>query len=379
MELEINERRTARRKRAVRLAAGLFAALLILCTLFSNTMMSLTLTRVGVVTAQAGALDLSYNGSADLAPVEVINLTGPTGWKVQEALVQEGDRVKKGQALVRYDGTEAKQQLEDAKAALQKLELSMEKMQLDYIEAEHSADAAAVMTAKVTLESAKIDQNSQSRHVELMEKQLQENQELTAPFDGIIQEVHAQAGLPGSGSPDIRISNEGKGLQFELRLPAGMARKLKVGDPIDAVLEKDISKQIAGKISRLEEETASSADSTGLDGKPVDSPTAKVVVSVIDPEVKGGERVNVRLSIPGASGTLLLPSSAIRKDSSGAYVYVLEEQMGPLGNAYYAARRSVAVSESNDAMAAVTSGLFNQDRIIVEASGPVMDGDRVRL
>ncbi|MBW7462107.1 HlyD family secretion protein, partial [Paenibacillus sepulcri] len=113
---------------------------------------------------------------------------------------------------------------------MKKLKLSVSMLQFNYIQAAQSEDQAAKLNAQNALESAQIDIATQEQHLEALQKTIGENQQLLAPFDGIVTHVNAMEGLSGSpAGPDIQLSNTGLGFQFELQVPAAIASGLKLG------------------------------------------------------------------------------------------------------------------------------------------------------
>ncbi|MNI67531.1 hypothetical protein D3C73_1231680 [compost metagenome] len=106
---------------------------------------------------------------------------------------------------------------------------------------------------------------------------------------------------------------------------------------------------------------------------------SRLMVLLEDPSLVSGERVEVTVTKKGKADTLLISSAAIRKDHTGTYVYTIEERKGPLGNAFYATRRSVTVVSSNEHVSALSEGLFKEMSVIIESSVPLLEGSRVRV
>ncbi|MBW7461453.1 HlyD family secretion protein, partial [Paenibacillus sepulcri] len=142
----------------------------------------------------------------------------------------------------------------------------------------------------------------------------------------------------------------------------------------------DGNRAIQGSIAEIKDTVVPDNGGQNASGE-TQTPAAanQLVIKVQDKSLHGGERIQVDISQSSQDDdSQLVPSQAIREDSSGAYVYVVEERQGPLGNAFYAARRSVKVTDSNEFQTAV-SGLFDQEQIIIESSEPIQEGSRVRL
>lgn len=377
------EEETSRsKKRKVRLIAGLFIGLLIVLTLVGNTIQALTLPKVLAVQAAAGSLTHSYNSTATVHPKEERDLTNPAGWKVAKVLVKKGDTVHKGQTLIEYDGSDIKQQIADEEAALKKLDLSMQQLEYNVIQAMQAEDEAAKISASSALESAKLDIATQQQHNQQLMNNLAASDHLAAPFDGIITDVGAIEGYASSGRPDIRISNSAKGYKLELPIPSDIASMLSVGESLeDLRLIGKEDEPIQGKIESMGDmsnsnggspDTSSDEKTSGFSGS-----MQNLVISLGGSGIHGGERVEVHITRTKESDQLLVPSKAIHKDSEGAFVYTIKETQGPLGNAYYAVRTPVKVSDSNDSTTAISEGLFDEQEVIVESNDLIMDGTRV--
>ncbi|MEC0232138.1 efflux RND transporter periplasmic adaptor subunit [Paenibacillus alba] len=369
MELQTNDVSFVNPKRWLRLITGLLIAFLVICTLLSNTLYALTLPKVTTQVVNQGALNQTFKGSNSIKPMEVRDVTGQAGWNVKKVLVRVGDVVQQGQPLVQYSNDEAEQQLVLEQAALDKLQLSVEKLEYVYIESERNEDKGAILTAKAALESSKIDISLQQKNILDLQAKLSSHKIMKAPFDGIVAAVNAKEGLSaGVGVPDIRLSNMQSGFQLELQIPTEIAESLTIDEVMDVHLPRQNNRVIQGKAASLVQ-----ADSAAELG------TSRLTVLLQDPSLVSGERAEVTLTKKGKADTLLISSAAIRKDQTGTYVYTIEERKGPLGNAFYATRRTVTVDSSNENVAALSEGLFNQMAVIVESSEPLLEGSRVRV
>ena len=80
----------------------------------------------------------------------------------------------------------------------------------------------------------------------------------------------------------------------------------------------------------------------------------------------------------GQSYSAVVPNSAVREDSNGKFVYVLQSKNSPLGSRYIATRVTVQELARDDKSAAV-SGISSGDFIITTSNKPVEAGKQVRL
>lgn len=377
MELQHTEQTRSGRKRMIRMFSGLLIGLLIVFTLLSNTLMALTLPKVVVIEPSRGQLLHTFQGSGILKWMTEAALTNSTGWKVKRVEVKEGEVVKKGQKLVLYESTDVEQQILDEQASLDKLKLTMEGLESSYIETVHSGDDESIRSAQRVIEMSKIDMGVQQRKIKKLQEHLTNNRELVAPFDGIVTQVNATNGLISSnGGADVRIS--GGSLGFEFLAPANIADLLEIGEKLDVQVNGNNVKQVEGQIAEIEYANSIDTGSVG-EGTTLYSPMMRILVTIQDESLKGGDRVQMELTKPTSTDAILISNKAIHEDGSGKYIFKIEERSGPLGNTYYIRRTSITVTDSNEQVSAVTEGVFEREQIIVESSEPLQDGDKVRM
>ena len=363
---------SANRKRIVRWVAGLLFGSLIVLTLFSNTLFSLTLPKVTVEQPRAGRLNAEFTGSAALAFVSEMDLSNPEGGKIRQVLVNEGEKVKKGQSLILYENDDAVEQLDSERDMLTKLKLPIESLQRAYIEAATAGDPAAQSAGRAVLESANTDIAAQKRRIRMLESRLAEQLELKAPFDGFIKSVHAVEGLPsGSGGSDVRLADLGKGLQFEVQVPVEMSEALNIGEPLKVVTEGKISRTVEGILTEIGESEAAQPAQAGAE-------TVRLRIGLHDETLQAGDRVELKLTVQGDEDALIVSSGAVHKDRDGAYIFVVDDKKGPLGNVHYARKMPVTISAENESSTAVVDSLFGDERVILESSEPLSDGIQIR-
>lgn len=368
------------RKRKVSITAGLFTGLLLLLTFAGNTLQALTLPKVVITSVNKGSLVHSYVGRSTINPKEERELIHPSGWKVDKVLVKKGEMVRKGQVLIQYDGSEVKQQIAVEQSALKKLNLSMELLEYNVIQAMQEEDESLLISATSAFETAKLDIAAQQQQIENLKHTLSVNQQMVAPFDGIVIEIGAMEGLSSTGKPDITMSHLAKGYGLEMYVPSGIAATLSVGDVLDNImLEGKEEPSITGEIDRIEEDMNSLSPDVDEDAEKSSSSMTRLFVKLKGSGLSGGEQVRISIVKTKSSEGILIPNKAVHKDSEGAYVYTIKETQGPLGNAYYAVRTSIQITDSNSHTTSVVGGLFDQQEIIVDSSDLIMDGARVNV
>ena len=96
-------------------------------------------------------------------------------------------------------------------------------------------------------------------------------------------------------------------------------------------------------------------------------------------EVTPGQSLNVSVGQKSANYDLIVPNSAIREDSNGKFILIVESKSSPLGNRYVATRVDVEVLASDDTQSAVSGALYGSEFVITTSTQPVEAGKLVRL
>ena len=107
--------------------------------------------------------------------------------------------------------------------------------------------------------------------------------------------------------------------------------------------------------------------------------TNKLLEFDVSGDVAAGAQLTISIGERSASYDLVIPNSAIRSDSNGKFVYVIQAKNSALGNRYFARRVNVEVLASDDNNSAVTGNLDYGDYVITTSSAPIKSGDQVRM
>jgi multidrug efflux pump subunit AcrA (membrane-fusion protein) len=383
----LEELATRSKQRKIRALGGLFFALLIVLTLGGNMIRALSMPKVITAVPTVGSLDYSYEGTALVRPAAERKLMNPAGWKVLKVLVKVGDKVHKGQPLVRYDDSDVKDQLADQQSSLKKMQLSLEQLEYDLKQALREGDEEAVHHASSALKSMQFDMEDQKRRITKLQEEIQAGRELIAPVDGIVMTVGAEEGIASAGVPDVSLSDTSQGYQIWLMVPDELAILIRSGEELDSItLVDDDARQLTGTVTTIEEAYDGGGDSIGDDqlgpgdSGQISAANTRITISLKEEEsgLLGGERVKVSLRKSKGDQLLLVPNEAVHHDSQGAFLYTISAEQGPLGNAYYAKLTRVETEGSNEYATAVSGEIFEQSEVIVGSTGLIMDGTRVR-
>ncbi|WP_010268253.1 efflux RND transporter periplasmic adaptor subunit [Paenibacillus senegalensis] len=376
------------RKRTIQIVFIVFMSLLLFLTFFSNTFRSLTLPKVRTEPLVSGSLLFTIEGSGMLQPVAETRLLNPAGWEVTNILVNEGDRVEKGQKLIEYDSTTAERELENEITSLKKMNIELQNLQDQFIQSEKAGDEFDIRSARRAIESLKLDLDTQERNIDELRDRLTSGKELIAPFDGIIKKLSAIEGLVSLGEPDVWIANDSLG--YSLDIPVDSARLTQLGIAIGAVVEVEVktgqeqqTRIIEGTITEMtdaEPRTGSSSDAGEAAGQAQMISQKVIRIKVVDSELKGGEQASISIESRSRQEGLVVSNEAIHRDQGGLFVYMMEEQRGALGNVFVARKVRIQPIERNDNEILIQAdSLYEGDLLIVESGEPLQDGNHVRL
>ena len=199
---------------------------------------------------------------------------------------------------------------------------------------------------------------------------LQENAvgaSIEAPISGTITSVTVKAG--DEAQPDtalVTMQPEGKGFTMSFSVTNDQAKRLSVGDKADLVN--------SWRYSDMDITLASIKPDTTDPGQ-----KKLLTFDITGDEVTPGQSLNVSVGQKSANYDLIVPNSAIREDSNGKFILIVESKSSPLGNRYVATRVDVEVLASADTQSAVSGALYGYEFVITTSTQPVEAGKLVRL
>lgn len=285
-----------------------------------------------------------------------------SGQRVAQVLVEVGDTVEAGDALLQLDVRGLQMELRQAQAVLAQADAGLtvakanarrgERLKREQLIAASEADQliAGELTASAQRQTAQAQlENAQLRLSYAT---------LRAPHDGVIAKRMAQPGqVVSAGTELLELIRDGR-LEWRAELP-----------------EADLIRITPGVQARLR-----SPDGAAVEG------TVRAVSPSLNVESRTGV-VYVDLPAPGAlragmyaQGDLLLgalpartvPVDAIVERDGYRYVFVL-------GAGDLVARRRVALGAREAGVVEVREGLQADEQVVVQGAGFLADGDRVRV
>ena len=158
---------------------------------------------------------------------------------------------------------------------------------------------------------------------------------------------------------------EGKGYSLSFSVTNDQAKRLSVGDQAELVNSWRYD-DVVVKLASIKPDTT-------------DPGQKKLLTFDVSGSVTAGQSLNISVGQKSANFDYIVPNSAVREDSNGKFILIVESKSSPLGNRYVATRVDVEVLASDDKQTAVNGGLYGYEYVITTSSAPVEAGKLVRL
>lgn len=319
-------------------------------------------------------------------------MVGPEidGYRIVEILVEEGDRVAKGQVLARLSRdmldtllaqntanaakavaaiAQQKAALEQAKAQQVEAEAAVERSRtltktgatsqevLDQRERAVKVTAAQVVAAQESVVAAEADAKQIAAARAEIEVRIART-EIKAPDGGIVSARAARIGaivLSANTEPLFRIVRDGA-IDLDADVPESALPRIAPGFSV-AVTPAGFDAPVAGKIR--------------LVGAKIDPATrlARVAVALPDdPRLRPGAYGRGVIEIARREG-LALPQSAVQFGDEGAFILVVEGEI--------VHERPVKTGLKGEGFIEITEGVKEGESVVARAAGFLRDGDRV--
>ena len=390
---------------------------LALCFFLSKTVYSFNMPQVTATLPFSGKLSKTEtaSGIADWSEKEYVR--PETGGKVEEILVKEGDRVSKGQELLRlsFDHDEARRKMDELRVARNKLELDIEsiytkiaktKEDLKALEEEQSREVDRVMiiyeraqtlydmealttadleTAKYTLVStlAKYEKQIFDLHSSLntyeqdikakqldiennniqrrpYQKLLSANSRITAPQAGTISDISIEKGAMINDNQSVITIGLGDEFTVECSIPLENS----------FVALKDTC--------RLSNSTHSF--NNAVVEKLVPGDRFKTVgITVTSDAIGVGETFTVTFSKEGTRTERLVANGAVMQDSDGYYLQKIKQRKGVLGNEYYTEKLRIYIGDSDNTNTVILNDIGFFAPVVLSSNKSFAIGDTIIL
>lgn len=309
--------------------------------------------RVPTVQVQPASGDASIVVDAVLEPVHKATVTAQLGGNVLALRVQAGERVRRGQALVRLDDREVRAGTERSDAALAQAQAALRNAQQQQARTRDLQRSGFVSVAaldgvdnQVRAAQAAVEQ---ARAAQAQARVAQGFAELVAPFDGVVLLTHVQAGdLALPGRPLVTLYQPGQ-LRAVAQVPA--SRVAQLGAAREVFVQMPDGQRLT-PLARDMQPTADPVSQTVEWRLPLPASAA---------QLRPGQQARVHATVAGggqAATGLALPARAILQRGELTAVYVATDQGFRL--------RAVRVGPVNGEQIEVLAGLRPLERVALD-------------
>lgn len=228
------------------------------------------------------------------------------------------------------------------------------------------------LTDYVTSATTALDLSDQLEAIEKQKEKVNEltasegGTEITAPVSGtVLTMAYVSGETTVSGENVATIQVAGKGFTLSMNVTNEQAALLTVGDEAE-VTNSWWYTDVHARIQSIRPNP--SAPSSG-----------KVVTFEIEGDVTNGQSLSLTVGKRTSNYDNIVPTSAIREDNNGKFVYKVVSKSTPLGNRYTVERVDVTVLAEDDTQSAISGALEGYEYIVTTSSKPLTDGQQIRL
>lgn len=346
-----------------------------------NAMRGESRTEVEVVPASEQDIRPSILASGVLAYLDEVNLTAELVAKVEEILVKEGDRVEKGQLLLRLDPETYRNAIEREEASQRQSKISIERQRLALALAETRLKRGQELLGRQMIGQSDFDDLRNARDLARVElrstqeslrraeailsearEQLQKT-DIRAPIGGTIVALPIKVGetaIPSTmslaGASLMKIADT-SAIQAELKVDEADIARIRLGQQAEVVAAAHQDTPLQGKVAQI---ALAPSLEPGSQGR---SYQVDVLLDVPDDlGLRSGMSARADIFLGDGGKTLAVPVEAvITEESEDKQVkrFVWVDRDGS------ARKVDIETGLSDDRWEAITSGLEVGDRVIV--------------
>ncbi|WP_346237816.1 efflux RND transporter periplasmic adaptor subunit [Niabella insulamsoli] len=288
------------------------------------------------------------------------------GGIVRALYVKQGDRVRRGQTLLKLDDAVQRQQLTAAQQQVATVKAQLELAKTTYQRQKNLWDANIGAEMQVIQAKANVEQlTAQLRAAEAQAGSAREQvnfSNVTADIDGTIDQLNIRVGEMftgmGAAGPQISIVNTSN-LKLLVNVPENYLDRIDVGTPITVTLPEANNKEIKTKASVV--------------SKLIDPATRSFYVEAnvpSDPSIRANQIAKVQIEDYSKPEAITIPVNTLQTDQQGKFVLVAVNE----NNKLVARKKRVIPGELYNDRLEIKSGLTAGDQLITEGFQSVYEG-----
>jgi membrane fusion protein, multidrug efflux system len=296
---------------------------------------------------------------------------GGQGGQVKAIYVKSGQRVGKGQMIMKLDDAVARQMVTAAQQQTGVLRTQLALAQTKYeryqnLWKQNIGSEMNVLQAKAEVDALQGQLNGALANVRVAQEQANMSNVL-APISGVVDMVNVKVGeffSPQSAArPEtgIRIVNSSN-LKIIANVPENYINRIMKGKKVEVVVPGSGRASYQSVISvigaSIDPANRSFTAEAKLPSDPLLKPNQVATMKILDYEKKAA---------------VAIPVNLVQTDETGKYIYIAE----PTGGQFTARRRRIVVGEAYGGLIEIKSGLTGGELLITEGYQTVYDGQAV--
>lgn len=306
-----------------------------------------------------------YKFSGTLEPVWQADVAAKVDGRIEQVLVNEGDKVSAGQALVILEQTDTNANLMQARGSYIDAQATVEKAQHDYDRAKYLFEKGAISEeelehAQFALDNALGKLANAEGSVAAADSKVG-GTTVTTPRAGIVQRRYYQEGYYAKVGTALFNIADISVLRAKIDVPEGFISSIAVGGRVECVIPSMDNLRVVGTITRI----------SPVAVQPSRTFEAEVTVNNADGKLRGGIYADAILTALPKTNVLTVPLSAIVMRDDQRTVYVVEDGI--------AVRKVLKTGYIGDDIVEVLDGITEQDVIITGGLNKVREGSKVKI
>ncbi|HEX7790500.1 MAG TPA: efflux RND transporter periplasmic adaptor subunit [Afipia sp.] len=313
------------------------------------------------------------DGVGTVRALNNVTVRAQVNGKLLSVKFKEGQDVKAGDVLAEIDPVIYQAQYDQAVAKKAQDEATLANARMDMVRYQQLATAKAGSAQQADTQKALVAQ------LEALVKSDQaaiDNAQATLGYTKIVAPLSGRAGLRQVDQGNIVQTSDATGVVVITQL-----------QPI--AIQFSLPQQQIVRVNAASAKGALSVDVFGNDGKTVvdtgkvsgidnqvDQTTGTVKVKAEFPNASfqlwPGQFVNVRLKVQTLDKAIVVPTAAVQRGPAGTFVYVIGEND-------IVTAKTVSVTQQNETVAVIASGIAVEDRVVTTGFANLSDGARVAI
>jgi len=328
---------------------------------------------VSAAPVRTGNIDIILNALGIVTPVYTVTVTSRVAGEITQVLYQEGQMVKKNDLLLVIDPRPYAAAVTQAEGQLKRDEALLENAQLDVARYRDAAATHAIPEQQLATQQALVLEDQGT--VELDQGNL-DAAKVNLDYTQIRSPINGQVGLrpvdPGNivaagGTTPLVVITQLQPITVIFTVAEDnlgeIMPELHSGRPlrVDALDRTQQTQLAQGFLNTLDNQVATATGTV----------RARATFANTKNELFPNQFVNVRLYVKTLTGVNLVPTAAIQRNDTAAFVYVIQ----PDGSAR---SQPVTVTASEGGEAAVT-GVQSGDSLVTDGFEKLEDGSKVTV